>query len=101
MMVKHLVMWKLKETAEGGEKEQNAQRIKELLEGLRGRIPGLISIEVGINVNKSQMAYDVALYTEFESLEALEVYQNHPEHLNAARFVRAVNEGRVVVDYEI
>lgn len=99
-MVKHIVMWKLKETAEGNGKEQNAGIIKEKLEGLRGRIPGLISIEVGIDVNRSEMAFDVVLYSEFESLEALQGYQKNPEHLKAAGFVRAVKENRVVVDYE-
>lgn len=100
-MVKHIVMWKLKDNAEGGDKKQNAAKIKEKLEGLKGKIPGLISIEVGINVNKSEMAFDVVLNSEFDSAEALEGYQNHPEHLKAAGFVRAVKKDRVVADYEI
>ncbi len=100
-MIKHIVMWKLKETAEGKTKEENAKIIKEGLEGLKEKIDFLQAVEVGINFNGSEMAYDVALYTEFDSKEDLDRYQNHEEHLKVAAYVRKVNAARVVVDYEV
>lgn len=100
-MVKHIVMWKLKDTAEGKTKKENAEIIKQGLEGLKDKIDFLKAVEVGLNFNSSEMAYDVVLYTEFASAEDLERYQNHEEHLKVAGYVRKVNAARVVVDYEI
>ena len=100
-MVKHIVMWKLKETAEGKTREENAAIIKAGLEGLKDKIDFLREVEVGVNFNNSEMAYDVVLYTIFDSKEDLDRYQNHEEHLKVATYVRKVNEARVVVDYKI
>lgn len=94
-MIKHIVMWKIQD------KEKNAPEIKARLEGLMGKIDGLLKIEVGINTNPSDMAYDVALYSEFESQSALDGYQSNPIHLNEAAFVRSVAVSRCVADYEI
>ncbi|MBU5449315.1 Dabb family protein [Acetivibrio sp. MSJd-27] len=100
-MIKHIVMWKLKENAEGKTKEENAEIIKNGLEGLKEKLDFLRAVEVGINFNASEMAYDVVLYTEFDSKEDLNRYQNHEEHLKVAGYVRKVNAARVVVDYEV
>jgi heme-degrading monooxygenase HmoA len=100
-MIKHIVMWKLKDFVDGKNKEENAREVKRLLEALNGKIPGLKAIEVGINIEPSEQAYDVVLYSEFDSLEALNGYQKHPEHLKAGEFVGKVREARTVVDYEI
>lgn len=99
MMVKHIVMWNLKENAEGVSKLENAQKIKEGLEALVGKIEGLLSAEVGIGFNTN--GYDLCLYSEFESKEALEFYQNHPLHDNVRQFVHKVISERVVCDYII
>ncbi|MBC8062489.1 MAG: Dabb family protein [Clostridiaceae bacterium] len=98
-MIIHIVMWKLKEVAEGASKEENAVKIKEKLEALKDKIEVIKSIEVGINVNLSDMAYDVVLNSQFDNLDALNEYQNHPEHIKAGEFVGAVTEKRVVADY--
>jgi hypothetical protein len=98
-MVKHIVAWRLKETAGGRDRQENARIMKERIEGLKDKIKEIVHIEVGIDVNRSNAAYDIVLYSEFESLEALEVYQKHPEHLEVAGFVRGVTEDRIVVDY--
>lgn len=98
-MVKHIVFWKLKEEANGNNKATNASLIKEKLEALSGQIDGLINIEVGINFLSGN--YDVALYSELESREALDTYQNHPKHQAVLPFVREVVEDRKAVDYEI
>lgn len=100
-MVKHIVFWKLKESANGNSAAINAEQIKEKLEALRGKIDGLISIEVGINFLEGSGNYDVALYSVLESRESLDSYQNHPLHQAVLPFVREVVEARVAVDYEI
>lgn len=60
-MVKHIVMWKLKEYACGNTKEKNAQIIKEKLESLKDKIPGILKIEVGIDFSKTENSADVVL----------------------------------------
>lgn len=100
-MIKHIVMWKLQEEAEGKAKAENAKIIKGSLEELKGKVETLLDIEVGLNLNPSEQAYDVVLYSTFDNLEGLDAYQKHPEHLKAATFVRSVVKSRVVVDYEI
>ncbi len=100
-MIKHIVMWKLKDFAEGKSKSENAQIIKKGLEELKDKISQIKFIEVGVNFNESSQAYDCVLYSEFETVEALNIYQNHPEHLKVAEFVGKVREARVVGDYEV
>jgi len=99
-LIKHIVMWKLKEFAEGKSKLENAQIIKSDLEALKDKIEQIKYIEVGININESEQAYDVVLYSEFNSMEDLNTYQNHPEHVKVAEFVGKVREARVVTDYD-
>lgn len=99
-MIKHIVMWKLKDFAEGKSKLESAQMIKRDLENLKNKIEEIKFIEVGININDSDQAYDVVLYSEFDSMEALNTYQNHPEHIKVAEFVGKVREARIVADYD-
>lgn len=98
-MVKHIVFWKLKETAHGNDKATNAKLIKEKLEALNGQIDGVVKIEVGINFLDGN--YDVALYSELISKAILDVYQNHPNHQALLPFIREAVEDRKAVDYEI
>lgn len=100
-MVKHIVFWKLKEEAHGNNKATNAKLIKEKLEALQGKIDGLVKVEVGINFLVSEQNYDVALYSEVTSKEALDFYQNHPLHQALLPFIREAVCGRIAVDYEI
>lgn len=100
-MIKHLVFWKLKDHALGRDRAGNAQLIKQELEALQGRIPGLLKIEVGIDFIRGETSSDVALYSELESREALAAYQAHPLHKAAgAAFKEAIAERRAV-DYEV
>ncbi|MGD9787730.1 MAG: Dabb family protein [Sulfuricellaceae bacterium] len=96
-MIKHIVMWRLKD---GIDKAASARAIKEALEGLNGKIPGLRCLEVGINFVADGEAADVVLYSEFDSRQALEAYQTHPAHNAAAAVVKAARAERRVVDYE-
>lgn len=100
-MIKHIVMWKLKAEAQGNTAPENARIMKERLEALNGRIPGLKMIEVGIDFSRTPMSFDIALYSEFESPKALDDYQVHPEHMAVRKFVSEVIEGRHIVDYEM
>lgn len=99
-MVKHIVVWKFKETALGRTKDENARLVKQELEALAGRIPGLRKIAVGINTNPAETSADVVLDCEFDGWEALAAYQNHPEHLKAAGVIGQVREDRRCVDWE-
>jgi len=99
-MVNHIVAWKLQDRALGQDRAVNARLVKEKLEALAGRIPGLVKIEVGIQANPAETASDVVLVSQFETWAALEVYQKHPEHLVAAEFIGQVRADRRCVDWE-
>lgn len=99
-MVTHIVLWKLHEEAGGRSREENMQLAKEKLEALRGRIPGLLHIEVGLDTTGHPQAADVALYTQLDSWDALEKYQNHPEHQAVIPFMREIVVSRTAADYE-
>jgi len=100
-VIRHIVMWRLKESAHGNDKATNARLIKEKLEALNGRIPGLLALEVGIDFAGSDDSADIVLYSEFESREALDNYQAHPQHKAVVPFVGEARIERRVVDYEV
>ncbi len=99
-MVKHIVIWRLKDQAHGNDKRQNAVLIKQRLEALRGRIPGLLSLEVGFDIGNTSNSGDLVLYSEFESMAALAGYQEHPLHQAVVEFIQEARSERRVVDYE-
>ncbi len=100
-MIKHIVAWKLKDHAAGNDKRTNAIQLKARLEALRGKVPGLVTIEVGLNFNPADDASDVVLYSEFTDRAALDGYLNHPDHLALVPFAKEVRLERRVVDYEV
>ncbi len=100
-MIKHIVFWKLKENADGHHKDENAKKAKEVLESLNGKIKGLLHLEVGIDLSKSESSSDLVLYSEFEKKEDLEHYRNHPEHRSVLPFVKSICLERRVVDYDV
>jgi len=98
-MVKHIILWKLKETLTWEEKERVKAGIKEGLEGLKGKIPGLLDIKVQANGLSSSNA-DVMLDSSFESEEALKGYSVHPAHVEVADTkVRPYTEIRLCLDF--
>lgn len=99
-MIKHIVFWRLKESAGGRPREENALLIKEAIEGMEGRIPGMTHIEAGIDLNRSEQASDIVLYSHFESKEALEAYRDHPEHRRFKDLISDLRYEKRVVDYE-
>ena len=99
-MIKHIVMWNLA----GDTLERNRQAcvlLKERFEGLAGLIPGLLKIEVGVDVSRIDYACDVVLYSEFDSHEALAAYATHPEHLRVRRELGDSRIARHQVDYVV
>lgn len=98
-MIQHVVMWKLKDEAHGNNKEKNALLIKEMLENLRGKIDGLIEINVGIDI-KINGNDDVVLVSVLKDEASLDVYQNHPLHQALLSFIRECCLTRHAVDYE-
>lgn len=100
-MVKHIVCWKLKDEANGRSKAENARSIKEQLEGLNGKIPGLRHLEVGLDFLHSEESCDIVLYSEFDSKEALQTYASHPLHKAIMPFIAEARSERRVVDYEV
>ena len=100
-MIKHIVVWTLKDYAEGATKKENARKAKRLLEGLKDKIKEIRTIEIGINLNGTPAAYDIVLYSEFDNAHDLDAYQNHPEHLIVGDFISKVRLDRRVVDYEV
>ena len=100
-MVKHVILWKLKEECSDEEKKQIKAGIKEGLEGLAGQIPGMTEIKVRIDCLPSSTV-DVMLDTTFESAEALKAYSVHPKHVAVADSkVRPYTAVRSCMDYEI
>ena len=93
-MVKHIVLYTLKE---GVDKDQAVQIIKDQLEPLVGKIPGLRHMEI----RRAYVGMDYALYSEFESAEALTAYAEHPLHLAAKEHFWHFLDSRVAADYEV
>ena len=100
-MVKHIILWTLKDELSADEKAQVKAGIKEGLEGLAGKIPGMIDIKVNINGLATSNA-DLMLDSTFESEDALKGYAVHPEHVAVADGkVRPYTKLRCCLDYEV
>ncbi len=100
-MVKHIVLWKVVDSHGSLDKTKVLQEIKSRIEGMKGVVPQIRELEVGIDFNGSAAAYDVALYSVFDDQASLDAYQVHPAHEEVKKFVGAVTTDRAVVDYEI
>jgi hypothetical protein len=100
-MIKHIVFWRLNESAYGNDKQTNAQILKEKLLSMRNKVDGLIKIEVGFDFSNEKDSCDVVLYSEFENKEALHQYQIHRDHEEIKKWLGEVRYERRVVDYEI
>lgn len=100
-MVKHVILWQLKDELSDSEKAEAKAGIKAGLEALRGKIPGLVQIRVETNPLASSNA-DVMLDSMFENEEALKGYAVHPEHVAVADgMVRPYMKARVCMDYAV
>ncbi|MEQ8673015.1 MAG: Dabb family protein [Aggregatilineales bacterium] len=95
-MLVHVVMLKFKP-----EFPEAAAEVKRRLDALPPIIEQIRQYEVGINIVPSDRAYDVSIYSQFDSLETMATYQKHPAHLEALDYIRSVMSGMTAVDYEI
>lgn len=101
-MIRHIVMWKLKEKASGATKEKNAEKLKLILEGLRTNIDEIKAVEVGIQTDKDQDdGLDVVLICDFETELDFQMYTRNPHHQKAIKFIENVAEKRYFVDYKV
>jgi hypothetical protein len=100
-MIKHIVMFKLTESAKGRNKATNIKALKAKLVALPAQIEKIKFFEVGINFLEASVAYDLVLVSEFESREALYRCQKHPEHVKVTNFVGKTCESRIVMDYAL
>ncbi len=99
-MVKHVILWQLKDEFSAEEKKEIKAGIKAGLEGLQGKVPGLVEVHVNTEGLASSNA-DVMLDTTFESEEALKGYSVHPAHVEVANTkVRPFTKTRVCLDYK-
>ena len=97
-LIKHIVMWNLRgETPL--EKRDGIAQLQRSFESLRGRIPGLLHLEIGVDSSRIDYACDVVLYSEFESQAALDGYAVHPEHQRVKRELADLRTARHQVDY--
>ena len=97
-MVKHMLSWKLKLTGE--ELEAQKKLVKENLEGLVGKVPGLLEMHIQID-NLETSNGDMMMDSTFESFEALKGYSKHPDHVHVAEtYIRPYIETRLCIDYE-
>ena len=97
-MIKHIVMWNVRgDTA--AERGSNLARLRSSFESMRGRIPGLLHLEIGVDTSRIDYACDVVLYSEFESQSALDAYALDPEHLRVKLELADVRTAKHQVDY--
>ena len=97
-MIRHIVMWNVR-GASRDEKLGNIERLKASFHSLRGRIPGLLQLEVGVDTSGVDYACDVVLVSDFASQAALDAYAVHPEHLRVKAEIGEMRIARHQVDY--
>jgi heme-degrading monooxygenase HmoA len=99
-MLKHIVMWKVRGD-DDAMRARHVALVKAEFESLRGRVPGLLHLEVGVDESRIDYACDVVLYTEFDSRESLAAYAVHPEHQRVKRALGDLRITRHQVDYDV
>ncbi len=99
-MVKHIVLFKLKDEVPADKKLEAMTNFKNAIEALPAKIPVIRKIEVGLNMNPAE-TWSVALYSEFDTLDDVNFYATHPDHVAAGKLLAEVKESRGCVDYEI
>ena len=91
-MLRHIVMWKLKDASD-------ARRFKELLDSCRGLVPGMHQFEVGIRRDDLEANVDVVLVATFADAASLDAYQHHPHHKAVSAQLGPLRDQRSVLDY--
>lgn len=96
-MIKHIVCFKLKDNS-----AEECEKAAEILKSMKGNVPLLRDIEVGVDFLHSERSYDIILQVTLDDEKALEEYQNDPYHCSVIKkHMHAVREASVAVDYKI
>lgn len=98
-MINHIVMWKLKDHAEGAGRAANALEMKRRLDACALLVPGILAFEVRLAEPGLEATCDVVLYAQFADQAALAAYAAHPAHQALAPFFKAVRDRRECMDY--
>ena len=98
-MIRHIVMFKLKKTENEQAFTDIKNEVKNRLESLPGKIDVIRQMEVGINVVKSDRAFDLALVSSFDSLDDLETYRVHPAHQEVVSYIAEFKDQSAAVDF--
>ncbi len=99
-MIKHIVMWNIRGDTPAV-KTAGIEKLQRSFESLRGKIPGLTLLEIGVDASQVDYACDVVLYSEFDSQAALDAYATHPEHLRVKNELADLRIARHQVDYAV
>lgn len=99
-MIRHIVIWTLKEDLDSNAKEEVFLKMKQKLEGLQEVLQQIKEIHVGYNKNPQEKT-DVILNSLFETLEDVKSYAVSKEHLEVADFIKSVVSQRTAIDYEV
>ena len=97
-MIHHIVMWSLKGSTES-EKALNIAKLRDAFDSIRGKIPGMTHMQIGVDSSRVEYACDVVLVSAFESQKALDAYALHPEHLRVKDELAGVRVARHQVDF--
>ena len=97
-MIRHVIMWKFKDNYNGETKDEIIAHAESILLSLRPIIPEIRSMKFERDVLRSERSFDAIYITEFDSLEALEIYRVHPEHQKVAAYIAEVREAQAVTD---
>lgn len=99
-MVKHIVLFKLKESLSAAKKADIMHRFKAAIEALPATIPFIRDIHVGLNENPAE-TWDICLDSSFDTLDDVKAYSIHPAHVAAAGILKEAKENRACVDYTL
>ncbi len=98
-MIRHVVLFKLQSFESDSAKTDKLNEIKSALEALPTKIDVIKALEVGLNVNPNE-EYDISLSVDIESMDALDIYAKHPDHVAVGGIIRPVLDKRACVDFE-
>jgi hypothetical protein len=99
-MIRHIVMWKLKNFENAEIKALNVKKLKDELYHLKNEIVQIKALNVGVNLNPDN-EYDIVLEMDFDNYNDLMTYQFHPEHQKLVAFLKTIRELKAAVDFEI
>jgi hypothetical protein len=98
-MIRHIVGFRLS-SEDGAERRGQSAIIKEQLESLKGLVPGVLAIEVGLEIGDVPPHWDAVLVSDFPDKATLDAYQAHPDHVRVATYIGQFIADRAIVDYE-